>query len=174
MTIKEYFVNEIQIIKKEISEFTRDFINDTLSNLLDDNNYILGDLITEYSDYNIDIYYCDLFDWAKDNTYWCDEALLQGVDFKEIVKIIQFAQFLAFEDELYENKSDILKVFVLCIVFDKLEKMVDIESLEIKKEQIDLINDNLEYINENYCDIDNLKDDLKPLIDDILKGFNLK
>lgn len=174
MTIKEYLKNEVETIKKEMSELTRDFTNETLNNLVDDIDYILGELISEYSDYNINIYYDDLFDWAKNNTYWCDEAIAQVGDFKDIIKIIQFAQFLAFEDELYENKRDILKVFVLCIVFDKLEKMVDIESLEIKKNQIDLINENLEYINENCYNIDNLKDDLKPVIDDILKGFNLK
>ena len=103
MTVKEYLKEEMKEIKEALKYETlaKDFINETAENLKDDLNYYFSDLVSEFADLQIDIYYSDLLDWAKQNIKWCNEALGQFGESKDFIKIIQEAQYLKYENTYY-------------------------------------------------------------------------
>ena len=98
----------------------KDYINDLKSNLAFthgeeitdyDSGYIC-DIFSEIANSNVDIYTSDLFDWGKNNLWYIDEATKEFGDPHDILKQLQQAQYYAFEEELYENKDDIIKLFM--------------------------------------------------------------
>lgn len=120
---------KIEELKKELftgdlGEYFRDY----------DNGYVC-DIITEIADNRIGIYYSDLFEWASGNIGYIEEALSEfGTptnckNLPDFIKIIQQGQFLAYEQDIYENLEDILKFFM----YDYIEKELNI--LELTEEQ---------------------------------------
>lgn len=118
-----------------------DIINELKSNLsfthgenitYYDSGYI-GDVFSEIANNNVDIYTSDLFDWGKNNMYYIDEATKEFGDPHDILKQIQQGQYYAYEQELYENKDDVLKLFTysyldennIVINDDKLDDLDD-------------------------------------------------
>ena len=81
-------------------------------NITDYDSGYIGDIFSEIADSNIDIYTSDLFDWGKSNLYYIDEATKEFGDPHDILKQLQQAQYYAYEEELYENKEDIIKLFM--------------------------------------------------------------
>lgn len=114
---------KIEELKKEL--YTGDF-GDCLR---DYNNGYIGDIIAEIADNHIDIYYYDLFEWAKNNFDIITEANEEMGTPNDIIKQIQQGEFVAFERDLYENLEDSLKNFM----YDYIEKDLDIQ--EITEEQ---------------------------------------
>ena len=158
MTIKEYLKEELEEIKEMLKyeDLAKDFINETAENLKDDLNHYFSDLVSEFADLQIDIYYNDLLDWAKDNIYWCDEALGEFGETKDFIKIIQEAQFLKYNDVLYKNAEMIKKALFLIILYDKLEQMDKLEKtlkrtieiIKVKVEEVEDFDDFEELIEE--------------------------
>lgn len=137
---------KIEELKKEL--YTGD-LGDRIRNY--SGGYIC-DIITEIADNNVDIYYSDLFEWAKHNFEIIEEANEEFGAPNDIIKQIQQGEFLAFERELYENLEDNLKYFM----YDYIEK--DLKIKEITEEQ-----------NENLLDFDfsDNNEQLENLIDHI-------
>lgn len=72
----------------------------------------IGDDLVEIADYPVDIYYVDLFDWAKENFSAIQEANEEmGCVDPDIVKQIQQAQFYVNEQYCYTNLEDMLLVY---------------------------------------------------------------
>ena len=115
-----------------------------------DSGYI-GDIFTEIADSNVDMYTSDLFEWGKSNLWYIDEATKELGNPNDIIKQIQQGQFYAYEQELYENKEDIMKYFAYTYLNDNEIKLSDgeIEELDDYLETLDS-NDKLEDI-VDYC-----------------------
>lgn len=115
-----------------------------------DSGYI-GDVFTEIADSNVDMYTSDLFEWGKSNLWYIDEATKEFGNPNDIIKQIQQGQFYAYEQELYENKEDIMRYFAYSYLNDNEIKLSDneIEELDDYLESLDS-NDKLENI-VDYC-----------------------
>ena len=112
---------KVKELKKEL--FTGDF-GDCFCDY--DNGYIC-DIITEIADNHIDIYTVDLLNWCKDNYTYIEEALAEFGTPKnsngnaDFLKIIQQGQYLAFEQDLYNNLEDNLKNFTYNYILNELK-----------------------------------------------------
>ena len=113
-------------MKIKIEELKKDlFVGDLGDRFGDYDSGYICDIITEIADNNVDIYYSDLFEWAKNNFSIIEEANEEMGAPNDITKQIQQGQFLAFERELYDNLEDNLKYFM----YDYIEKNLKIEEL---------------------------------------------
>lgn len=115
-----------------------------------DSGYIC-DVFSEIADSNVDIYTSDLFDWGKNNMYYIDEATKEFGDPHDILRQIQQGQYYAYEQELYENKDDIIKYFAYTYLNDNNIKL-NVEQEEDLDDYLSSIdsNDKLEDIID-YC-----------------------
>lgn len=93
-----------------------------------DNGYVC-DIITEIADNNVDIYYSNLFEWAKHNFDYINEANEEMGTPADITKQIQQGQYYANEQNLYKNLEESLQFFM----YDYVEKYFNIK--EITEEQ---------------------------------------
>lgn len=109
---------KIEDLKKEL------YCGDFGEYLEDYENGYICDIITEIAGNNIDVYNCDLMEWAKENTGYIEESLNEfgtptnnrgQVDF---MRIIQQGQYFYNEQNLYNNLEDSLKIFM----YDYVEK----------------------------------------------------
>ena len=137
----------------------KDYINDLKSNLAFthgeeitdyDSGYIC-DVFSEIANSNVDIYTSDLFDWGKNNLWYIDEATKEFGDPHDIIRQIQQGQFLAFEQELYDNQEDVLLYYGYNYLKDNDIKLSEeeIEDFEDYVTGLDN-NDRLDDIN-SYC-----------------------
>lgn len=141
---------KIEELKKEL--FTGDF-GDCFYDY--DNGYI-GDIITEIADNHIDIYNSDLLEWAAGNYSYIDEAMQEFGKPDDFLQYIRQGQFLAYEQDLYNNLEDSLKNFMYTYIQDVLDVN------EITEEQ----NDNLlDYdFSDNNDTLENLIDHIKEVL----------
>src|SRR5699024_1909792 len=78
----------------------------------------IADTITYIADSNVDIYNYNLWDWAKDNEEWIEEAIAEGlysIDSKDfnLMNLFMAGQYLHITNDLYENLDDIIAYAVL-------------------------------------------------------------
>lgn len=99
------------------------------------------DMITEVSDNNIDIYYYNLFDWAKNNFSIIEESNNELGVINDITKQIQQAQYYLNSNECYDNLNDIIKYIAINYLKDNY--------IYLKDEQLDLLYDRLDIIDNN-------------------------
>lgn len=116
---------KIEDLRKEL------YTGDLGEYFTDYNNGYICDIITEIADNNIDIYYYDLFEWAKNNFSYINEANEEMGTPADITKQIQQGQYYANERNLYENLEDSLKFFM----YNYIEKELKIK--ELTEEQND-------------------------------------
>lgn len=105
-----------------------------------DSGYI-GDIFSEIADSNVDIYTSDLFEWGKRNLYYIDEATKEFGDPHDILRQLQQGQYYAYEQELYENKEDVIKYFAYSYLDDN--------EIKLSEEQEDDLEDYLSDIDSN-------------------------
>lgn len=83
--------------------------------IIDYNTQDLNDAFSEIADSNIDIYYSVLLKWLPENYGWLEDAdsegLLEGTK-GDLMKMIQMAQYVCCEQDLYEHKDDIISYAV--------------------------------------------------------------
>lgn len=116
------------------------------------NSGYICDIFSEIADCNVDIYDYDLYDWAKNNYAYIDEATCEYSRPGNIVKEIQQGQYYKYETDLNKNKSDILLLYT----YNYLNENDIILTEEQEEEMTDYVsslnsNDKLEDINF-YCD----------------------
>ena len=141
---------KIEELKKEL--FTGDF-GDCF---WDYNDGYICDIITEIADNHIDIYNSDLLEWAAGNYSYIDEAMQEFGKPDDFLQYIRQGQFLAYEQDLYNNLEDSLKNFMYTYIQDVLDVN------EITEEQ----NDNLlDYdFSDNNDTLENLIDHIKEVL----------
>lgn len=79
------------------------------------NGYIC-DIITEVCDNNVDIYNSDLWDWAKDNEYYIEQAINEfGIDSSnfDLIGLFRQGQYFYYEETCYNNLDDIIEYLIL-------------------------------------------------------------
>lgn len=145
---------KIKELKKEL------YLGDLGDRFCDYDNGYICDIITEIADNNIDIYYYDLFEWAKNNYGTIQEANEEFGTPTDIIKQIQQGQFLAFERELYENLGDSLKNYVLNYIEHTL-KLTEISSK--KWEEI-----------ENEIDFEDNNEEIENIIEQVNEILSIK
>lgn len=88
-----------------------------------DGSEYVADTFSSIADDNVDIYYNKLFHWLPDNYGWledaADEGFLEGVKDGDIIKMIQIAQYVCYERDLYAHQDDIVSYFVANDLYDK-------------------------------------------------------
>ena len=122
-----------------------------------DSGYIC-DVFSEIADSNVDIYTSDLFDWGKNNMYYIDEATKEFGDPHDILRQIQQGQYYVYEQELYENKDDIIKYFAYTYLNDNniklnVEQEEDLDDYLSSVDSNDKLEDIIDYcknINKDY------------------------
>lgn len=149
------YKREIESLKQELS-FT--YGEQILSY---DSGYIC-DIFSEIANNNIDIYYSDIFDWAKNNTWYIDESMKEYGNCNSIVNQIQMAQGYAYEQELYENEDSILKLFA----YNYLEE----NEIKLDEEQLYDLESELESYDTNNR-LENIVDIINEIDGD--KGFDI-
>lgn len=83
---------KVKELKKEVS------INNIQERISEYNDGYICDIISKISDSDVDIYYSDLFEWAKDNWSYIDDACREfgmpdSKDSNIIIKLIQMGQY---------------------------------------------------------------------------------
>lgn len=120
--------------------------------LVDYTSGYICDNITEIADSHVDIYNADLFEWAKRNYEYVEEAVSEGlVDTSnfDVPRALQAGQYLQIEQDIYEHLDDVIMLYILNYIKDvwNLEELT-----EEQKEAIDGLsfdsNDELDDINE--------------------------
>ena len=123
--------NMEQILRKVIEEY-RDNINiDVTADYesyadYNSSNYI-SDSLMECADGSVDIYYCNLIEWCKDNWEFVEDAIEEYGDVArdgrrpDFIRTIQQGQFYCYERELYDNLDDIIKKVTCDCLIDLLE-----------------------------------------------------
>ena len=79
-------------------------------------HHYICDVISEIADNNIDIYNYNLFEWAKTNYEWVEEAIAQGLcdmSNPDIIKMLQAGQYEQNTSDLYEHLDAIMLNFCL-------------------------------------------------------------
>ena len=128
------------------------------NNITQYNSGYICDVFSEIADSNVDIYTSDLFDWGKNNMYYIDEATKEFGDPHDILRQIQQGQYYAYEQELYENKDDIIKYFAYTYLNDNniklnVEQEEDLDDYLSSVDSNDKLEDIIDYcknINKDY------------------------
>lgn len=155
-------MKEKKINVKEIKEELKESLNDTYCNCICDydSGYIC-DVISEISDSHVDIYYYDLFEWAKNNFSIIEEANEELGAPNDITKQIQQGQYIQYEREMYDNIDDMIQLFIYNYIYNNL----DIEEItEEQKEELDMLN------YDNNDKLENIIDDIKEILKEESEG----
>ena len=107
-----------------------------------DNGYIC-DIITEIVDNNIDIYYSDLLDFAKDNFNYINDAITEFGKPDDFFDYIKQGEYYYFEQDMYNNLKDILKNYM----YNYIENKLNIK--EITEEQNNKLLNGFEFDNND-------------------------
>lgn len=107
------------------------YLGDLGEYFVDYNNGYICDVITQIADNKAPIYYNDIWEEAKNNQEYIEEALQEfgtptdsngNVD---LIKTFQQGIYLKNEHNLYENLGDILKYYI----YDYIEKELKIDKI---------------------------------------------
>jgi hypothetical protein len=122
---------------------------------LNSSSYIC-DAISEHADGNVDIYNSDLFEWAKYNFSYIEEANEEFGAPNDIIKQIQQAQYLYNERQLYDELEEIILYSVLLEAKEYAE--------EVTKEQFSELLEVAEHLDHNDR-FDDIKDAVKEVFE---------
>lgn len=114
-------------------------------NICDYEHGYVSDIINEIADNNIDIYTNDLFDWAKYNYNYIEDANNELGTPNDIIAQIQQGQFIQISNEMYENFEEMILLFIYNYIYNDLE----IEEIEEEKQE--------KIENENFNNYDKLE-----------------
>lgn len=147
LTIKEFLEEKKKELESQMNSLSIDFVND-----LDyrDSGYISDDLV-DYADQNVDIYYSDLFEWAKDNYSYIEDYVKEfGIDAQnfDFIKIIQGGQYLEKYEELSQDEDKIKALLYI-------HKMLNLDDEILEQEIEEELENNIENILDgSWCDLD--------------------
>ena len=144
-------------IVDEIKKLNIGDYGDKLENY--DGSCYICDAIAEIADENVDTYYPDLFDWAKENYAYINDANDEFGLINDIIEQIQRGQFYAIEQEIYENLQDCIKNYAYKYIFN----WDGLNTLEIPEDKFLRLKCELEKIDNN-----NTFDDIIEIVNDIL------
>lgn len=91
-------------------------LEDILYCFADYSNGYICDIIAEVCDNNIDIYNSELWDWAKGNDYYIEEAVRNfGIDDNNfnLMQLFRQGQYYYYDEICYKNLDDIIEYLIL-------------------------------------------------------------
>ena len=142
----------------KIEELKKDlYLGDYGEEITNYSSGYVGDILTEIADNNVDIYYYDLFEWAKNNFSIIEEANEEMGINPDITKQIQQGQFYSYQRELYENLEDIMKYYV----FNYIQETLEIE--EITEEQLNELEFEIDFTDNNE-ELENINDKIEEIM----------
>lgn len=113
-------MNNVKEILKNIENekiyFDGEDITDLLVEFGDYSEGYIGDIITYVCDNNIDIYNYNLWEWARGNEHYINQAISNyGIDSKnfDLMKLFQSAQYEFYNEAIYNNLSDFIYYAIL-------------------------------------------------------------
>ena len=114
------------------------------------------DVITEIADSEIDIYIYNLFEWAKTNYEWVEEAIAQGLcstSNPDIIKMLQAGQYEQNTCDLYTHLDAIMLNYCLNYIKYYLEKdtITDDQFEELQNQCTDVDNNDTLDVFEDFC-----------------------
>lgn len=137
-------------------------MTDLLINFGEYSQGYICDIITYVCDNYVDIYNYDLWEWARGNEYYIEQAVSNfGIDYKNfnLMQLFQMAQYEFYSEAIYSNLSDFIYYAILNnieveeISDDILEEIESIANEEDSNEEletyIEKINDLIEEENAN-------------------------
>lgn len=156
---KAYLYDILTKLEETMNSSSIDFVNDYSIN--NNENQYLSDLITEYADSSISIYYVDQYNYWNDHTDDCEQALLDLYDAETLKDIIKSqglynlcctagvcGQFNNIERELYDDIDNICKCLLLNYMIDNFYKFTKKDASYID-DVIDITNyNNIDRMNE--------------------------
>lgn len=134
---KGLILKNYEDIKKEIREKS----NDIIQYICDYNNGYICDVISEISDNQVDIYYYNLFEWAKENFNIIEEANEEFGAPNDIIKQLQQAQYYNNSNELYEDLENMILLYTYNYLLEN-EILLNDEELEELEEELKKIDNN--------------------------------
>lgn len=114
------------------------------------------DVISEIADSNIDIYYYDLFEWAKTNYEWVEEAIAQGLcdmSNPDIPRMLQAGQYEQNTNDLYTHLDASMLNFCLNYIKYDLghETMTETQFDELTAHCTNVDNNDTLEVFEDFC-----------------------
>ena len=151
LTIKQFLEEKKMELESGMNSLSIDFVND-----LDykDSGWISDDFV-EYADQSVDIYYSDLFEWAKGNYSYIEDYVKEyGIDARnfDFIRLIQGGQYLEKYEELSQDEDEIK---ALLYIHKMLDLDDDILNQPITEELEEEIEGNLD---GDWCDVDKYQD----------------
>lgn len=119
-------------------------------------HHYICDVISEIADNNVDIYTYDLFEWAKRNYEWVEEAIAQGLcdtSNPDIPRMLIAGQYEQNTHDLYEHlDASILNYCLNYIAYDLKQEFISDEQFEKLQDKCTDVdnNDTLEMF-EEFC-----------------------
>lgn len=151
LTIKEFLEEKKEELESQMNSFSIEFVND-----LDfkGNGWISDDFV-EYADQNVDIYYSDLFEWAKGNYSYIEDYVKEfGIDAQnfDFIKLIQGGQYLEKYEELNQDEYEIKALLYI-------NKMLDLDNDILKQPITEELEEEIEgNLDGDWCDVDKYQD----------------
>ena len=149
------------------NDISHDFVND--KKLQDIENYYVSDIINEFCDNNVDIYYYDIFEWAKNNFEYVEQSIMEfgdvardGDNTPDLPRTIQCGQFLKNSNDIYEDIKTISEIMTIDYLLDN-DIDCDVVDVGILLDNVDIsehmkFDDVIDYIKE-YLKIGDENDD---------------
>ena len=146
----------LEEIKKDGVYFDGEDIIDLVVEFAEHSNGYICDIITDVADNNIDIYNHDLWNWAKDNESYIEEAVTEyGIDERnfDLMQLFRSGQYNYYIQAIYSNLADFIKYSIL----------YNINAEEISEETLEEI-ENIAYQEDNNAEIEIYIDKINDLI----------
>ena len=163
--LKEMLEERKEDLKGRMNDLSVDFASDYDINT----SSYLCDMLTEYADNQVDIYYTDLIEWLKGNGDEFIERYVEefGIDEKsfDFWSVVRGGQFLDFQERLLSDEKEIVELMVVNYLLEneeEIEKELEEKELEEMFDELESQFDDCERL-ENVIDIINeyikIKDD---------------
>lgn len=119
-------------------------------------HHYICDVISEIADNNIDIYTYNLFEWAKTNYEWVEEAIAQGLcdtSNPDIPRMLMAGQYEQNTQDLYEHlDASILNYCLNYIAYDLKQEFISDEQFEkLQDKCTDVDNNDTLDMFEDFC-----------------------
>lgn len=155
--IKEFLDEQKKEVARYLCDISADFVGDYKNGNAGGD---IDDAFRDYADDAVDIYYSDLFEWAKNNFEYVDRARDELGASGDIIGDLQAGQFLQKFNTLNNDRQDIIKyltfdllentpALALFLGLDRLQELAEVGDFDIW--DFDNIFDNL---CENFDDLD--------------------
>ena len=119
-------------------------------------SHYISDVISDIADSEIDICAYSLFEWAKTNYEWAEEAIAQGLcdtSNPDILKILQAGQYEQNTADLYDHLDAIMLNYCLNYIKYNLEKdtITDDQFEELQNQCTNVNNNDTLDMFEDFC-----------------------